>query len=268
MAEGEPLSSAQIQSALIQVMSGQGGSTFVPSIGGIQHLEGLKTYVAREYPHAKPPDFYGVMEALWSLVGQGLVYLNFSQSAPSNWTFQLTAAGKAAANDQDMNPDSPEYLRRLQEKVPGASDTVLAYVTEALRSYLNQCYLASAVMLGVASEAAFLEMADAFGHWLRSDEGTKFLELLRNPRASYHQKFREYRNRLEPLKRSLPEDLSDGLDLTLDAIADLLRIYRNEAGHPRGKLIERGQAKINLEMFAHYLERMYTFKAFFEEATT
>jgi hypothetical protein len=129
MDEGEPLSSTQMQSALIQVMSGQGGSTFVPSIGDIQHLEGLKTYVAKEFPHAKPPDFYEVMEALWSLVGHGLVYLNFSRSAPSLWTFQLTAVGKAAANDQDMNPDSPEYLRRLQEKVPDASDTVLAYVT-------------------------------------------------------------------------------------------------------------------------------------------
>jgi hypothetical protein len=267
MAEGEPLSSAQIQSALIEVMSGQGGSTFVPSIGGIQHLEGLKSYVARKSPHAKPPDFYDVMEALWSLVGQGFVYLNFSQSAPSRWTFQLTAAGKAAANDQDFNPDSPEYLRRLQEKVPDASDTVLSYVTEALRSYLNRCYLASAVMLGVASEAAFLEMAEAFGRWLPSDEGTRFSEFLRNPRTSYHQKFQEYRKKLEPRKPFLPEDISDGMDLTLVAIADLLRIYRNEAGHPTGKQIGRDQAKINLEMFARCLERMYAFKVFFERST-
>jgi hypothetical protein len=57
------------------------------------------------------------------------------------------------------------------------------------------------------------------------------------------------------------------MDLTLVAIADLLRIYRNEAGHPTGKQIGRDQAKINLEMFARCLERMYAFKVFFERST-
>jgi hypothetical protein len=121
-------------------------------------------------------------------------------------------------------------------------------------------------MLGVASEAAFLEMAEAFGQWLPSAEGTKFLEFLRNPRTSYFQKFLEYRKKLEPRKSSLPDDLADGIALTLDAILDLLRVYRNDAGHPKGKPIVRDQAKINLEMFAPYLERMYAFTAFFEDA--
>ena len=166
-----------------------------------------------------------------------------------------------------MNPDSPEYIRRLQEKVPGASDTVLTYTTEALRSYLNRCYLASAVMLGVASEAAFLEMAEAFGRWLSPTEGTPFLTLLNKPRASFEEKFRAYRNRLEPRKADLPRELSDSIALTHLAILDLLRIYRNDAGHPKGRVIERADAKINLEMFARYLERMYAFKAFFEGST-
>jgi hypothetical protein len=87
---------------------------------------------------------------------------------------------------------------------------------------------------------------------------------LHNRRTSYQQRFLGYRNKLEPRKSSLPEDLSDGIDLTLDAIADLLRVYRNEAGHPTGKQIGRDRAKINLEMFARYLERMYAFKEFFE----
>jgi hypothetical protein len=56
--------------------------------------------------------------------------------------------------------------------------------------------------------------------------------------------------------------------LTMDAILDLLRIYRNDAGHPKGRQIAREQARLHLEMFAHYLERMYAFKAFFEGATT
>jgi hypothetical protein len=274
MDEGEPLSPAQIESALIQLMSGEGRSMYSPSIGSIRHIQAVDDYVSQEFSKAKPPTFYRVMEALWSLVGQGLVYLNFSESAPSNWRFQLTESGKAAARNQEINPDNQdEYLRRLNAKVPDASNTVISYTIEALRSYRNRCYLASAVMLGVASEAAFLEMAEAFAHWLRfdegsTDEGTMFLDMLRNPRASYQQKFLEYRKKLESRKQLLPYDLADGIALTLDTILDLLRIYRNEAGHPQGKVFPRDQAKINLEVFVHYLERMYAFKAFFDRAAT
>lgn len=265
MNEGLPLTPAQIQTALLCLLSGQGQRHFVPTLGNPQALEDP---VAQEFPQARRPDSRQVMEVLWSLVGQGLLYLNYYDRHPSNWRFQLTAAGNTAANDQSVNPDSPDqYLQRLKHSVPDASDTVTQYVNESLVSYRNRSYLASAVMLGVASEAAFLEMAEAFGRWLPPAEGASFLTLLSKPRTSYQAKFEEYRKKLEPRKPDLSEDLADGMALTLDAILDLLRIYRNDAGHPKGKQIPREQAKINLEMFARYLERMYAFKAFFDGPT-
>jgi hypothetical protein len=110
-------------------------------------------------------------------------------------------------------------------------------------------------------------MAEAFGRWLPPPERASFLTLVSKPRTSYQAKFEEYRKTLEPLKRDLPEVLADGMTLTLDAMLDLLRIYLNDAGHPKGEQIPREQAKITLEVFARYLERMYAFKAFFEGPT-
>jgi hypothetical protein len=84
--------------------------------------------------------------------------------------------------------------------------------------------------------------------------------------TSYWQKFVEFRNRLEPKRGELPQHLTEDIDVTLDATLNMLRIYRNEAGHPTGKQIPRARANQNLQLFAFLLGRMYELKAFFEGA--
>jgi hypothetical protein len=51
--------------------------------------------------------------------------------------------------------------------------------------------------------------------------------------------------------------------LTLDSVLDLLRINRNEAGHPTGRKVDRDEAYINLQMFARYLQKLYALRTFF-----
>lgn len=214
------------------------------------------------YPPVYPDEVY---DAIWSLVRQGLVYLNTTSQDPRSWTFRLTDAGKAAANDEEANPDnSSRYIQRLTAQVPDASPIVMQYANEAVTSYLSQCYLASAVMLGVASEAAFLEMARAFADWLPKHEGEKLRTIIDGGRSNFISKFDEFRKRVNSHKNSLPAELSDGMALTLDGVLDLLRINRNEAGHPSGKRLDRADAFINLQMFARYLEKLYRLKGYFE----
>ncbi len=209
------------------------------------------------------------MEALWSLLGQGLLYLNYYRNAerPNQWMFWLTELGDAVARDEIINPDSPDrYLKRLRNDVPAVSEIVMDYATESVRAYLSRCYLASTVMLGIATEAAFLELGEAFASWLPEESRTKFRGKLTSRGASYWQKFVEFRNRLEPKRGEPPEHLKEDIDVTLDATLNMLRIYRNEAGHPTGKQIPRARANQNLQLFAFLLGRMYELKAFFEVA--
>ena len=205
------------------------------------------------------------MMAAWSLVAQGLAYIDFNQPAPENWEIRLTESGEAAAKDQEINPDDPSgYMQRLSDIVPDASEIVLRYARETLTSYNARCYLASAVMLGVASEAAFLETAISFGNWLPSSQAEKLLEIIRDPRTAYIRKFSEFRKRMETFKPKMPDELTDGMLLTLDSVLDLLRIYRNDAGHPTGRLVKREDAFINLQMFARYLQKLYALKKYFD----
>jgi hypothetical protein len=223
--------------------------------------------VMDQFPAQERPTREVITQVLWSLVGKGLVYIDIEQPAPENWSWRLTNAGVMSAKDEQFNPDDPErFLLRLQLNVPDMSDLVLMYAGEAVRCYTHECYLASAVMLGVASEAAFLEMAQASVDWLQA-AGQKLQAVLDNPRQPYVKKFGEFRKRIEPRKSELPTELADGMSLTFDSVLDLLRISRNEAGHPTGKSISREDQYISLQMFGRYLQRLYGLRAFFLQSS-
>ena len=69
------------------------------------------------------------------------------------------------------------------------TDVSLSSLTMQMRavySYYNECYLASAVMLGVASETAFLGMISSGKDWLGIAE-RKFEDILNSKKMTYGQ---------------------------------------------------------------------------------
>lgn len=110
------MTSAEAQSLLLKVLA-QGGDT---RLGGGRHYfhEAVRNVVPTLGNRL-------VMEAVWALIGQGLAYIDYSQSPAENWALYLTEAGLAAARDEEATPDDPGgYLRRLHSDVPGMSATV------------------------------------------------------------------------------------------------------------------------------------------------
>lgn len=203
-----------------------------------------------------------VMEAVWALIGQGLAYIDYSQPAVENWSLHLTDAGRAAADDEEVNPNNPEnYLNRLSKDVPELSVVARQYTEEALRAYNARLYRASAVMLGVASEAAVLEVASSFATTLSEVESRRFMECIGSRRQNITAKFSAFREKLQSRKNELPSELKDGLDLTVNSVADLLRTYRNDAGHPTDRAVDRDDAYTHLCLFVRYARRLYALKA-------
>jgi hypothetical protein len=257
------ISGPRLQTALLKVLANPGTDKRLGR-GREYLIPALVEEVRSASPGAELP-FRHAMAAVWSLVSQGLAYIDFSQSVPENWQLLLTDAGIAAAQDEAINPNNPgQYLERLKVMTPHVSDIVRQYAREAVISYNSQCYLASTVVLGVASEAAFLEMARAFGSWLSSEQGDRLLQIIENPRTSYINKFSEFRKRIEPQKPNMPQELSDGMSVTLDAVLDVLRTNRNDIGHPTGKQVARDDVAIYLGIFPRYLQKLYALKEFFE----
>jgi hypothetical protein len=204
-----------------------------------------------------------VWEALWGLTADGLIYLDPSgQPSTDNWHWKLSERGMKAASGGPWEPRDPEgYMRRLRRRVPNLDQIATRYIQEALGAFNARCYLASSVMLGVASEQVFTGLAESVAQALGPD-AQNLRKALDNPRGSQHSRFIELRKRLEPMRSQLPDDLAD--TLTLDAVADLLRITRNDAGHPTGREVDEDTAYTHLQMAARYLEKMSALQRHFE----
>lgn len=203
------------------------------------------------------------MEALWGLVADGLVYLDpeGQGSGTDNWRWKLSTDGLDAAGGGAWEPrDLEGFLSRLRRDAPGLDELARQYVREALRAFNARCYLACSVMLGVASEQAFRGLAEAF---VAAGDGpeSKLARLLLNPRSTYAARFEEFRKRLEPLRSALPHDLADVL--TLDAVAELLRVTRNSVGHPTGAVVDEDTARVHLQMAGLYLRKMTDLRDYF-----
>lgn len=209
-----------------------------------------------------------VWEALWGLVGDGLIYLDTARqgSGTDNWRWRLSADGQRVVKGGAWEPRDPDgYLERIRREIPDLDELVELYLTEALQSFNGRCYLATSVMLGVAAERAFLVMAASYAASSLAGAPAMAKELSK-PRSNYFALWTEFRKRIEPVRQELPNGLGDAL--TLDAIADLIRLTRNEVGHPTGRQIDEDTARVHLTIAPVYLRKMSLLAAHFAGSVT
>ena len=204
-------------------------------------------------------------EALWTMVSEGLVFLEVRDlNSPGNWEWHLTERGLRCAKGTDLDPDDPgSYIAKLKARASGFANPAEFYVREALQAYGAGCGAAAAVMIGVAAEAEFQTVGEAFLKWLRGKERQEFSETFKDPTRRYATKLDAFRKLLIAKKKLLPRELCDGLETTLYTLADLLRISRNEAGHPSGRAPDRDEVHDNLVSFGRYTARLEALRAFF-----
>ena len=231
-----------------------------------------QNYLVKGVRKTAPESYIGdeqIMEGVWSLIGQGLAYINYLQPAPENWSLEITAQGRAVVNDEGINPDDPAgYIQNLHREVPGLSEIVKSYAHEALSAYNARLYRSSVVMLGVASEAAVLEVASVLAQKIGEKRKQQYLNEIKSPKRSYQAKFDDFRRKLESRKDSMPDELTINLDLTMNSVGELLRVYRNNAGHPTGEVTSRHDCFTFLHMFVQYAKRLYAIKSHLENSPT
>lgn len=248
------MTNSEIQTLLLKLLAAGGDSR----LGGGEHYFAERVQAAA--PSGQRPGAQEVMAGVWSLVSQGLAYIDYSQRAPENWNLRLTEPGRAVAADKHPNPDDPAgYLTRLRA-IRDLSTIVQEYATEALYAYNARLYRAAAVMLGVASEAAVLEAAQALASVLHDTERKQYLEHLQSPKLSMVAKFGLFQQKVRSHQGDLPAALVEGIDLTVHSVSDSLRIFRNEAGHPTGVAVTRDDAFTLLQMFIRYAGKLAMLK--------
>src|SRR3990172_1083851 len=207
-----------------------------------------------------------VLELVWILVAQG-VNLPCWDEVNRFPRIRLTQHGRACLEAGDVLPYDPDgYLEQLKRRIPDLDELILMYVEESLQCFLSGRYMASTVMLGVASERAFDLLLEALIEFLSPTSGTSLRKATEGKPLA--QQFGEFEKRLNGVRSKLPGELQENLDVQLTGIFTLVRTYRNDAGHPTGRRISREEGHANLIVFVPYLGRVYGLIAFFRKSSS
>lgn len=199
-----------------------------------------------------------VREIANDLIVEGILGWGISESQPGPPFLKVTRYGKECIDKEGPQPYDPDgYLKYLKSEIPNIDDIIFMYITESVNAYLRGLMLSSTVMLGGASEKAFLLLFETFTNAL--SDAKKKQEFVDKLNAPIKKKIDLLRQEFESLKnnRQIPRHLADDLDIQLDGICNFIRTCRNDVGHPSGRIIERGLAYANLRLFIPYCKRIY-----------
>jgi hypothetical protein len=226
--------------------------------GTPDQVKDIETWVKQQGSLADA-DLPVIHEVIWDLIVQRV--LTVCSKGPYDWGFVgLTDFGREAVKEQRWSPYDPDgYLKELQRQAPGLYSLCRMYAEESLRCFQGGCYLATVVMLGAASEAMVNELFTRFVEALEAagvpEAASAKTKIEKGP--SVFRKYEIFRRHFDPLvKPKLPGELGDDLNVQLDGVFNLIRHYRNEAGHPTGAQIERWGALRSLWLFVPYSRRI------------
>jgi hypothetical protein len=136
--------------------------------------------------------------------------------------------------------------------IPDVSSDAVVYLEEAVAALYADCLLSSCAMLGVAAEAEFLRLIEVAS--TSAKYGATFAPVTKP--AFIGQKITKFLGILKPLGSSLPRDATEDLETNFLMIQSVLRIARNQAGHPTAGAPQREQVYVNLQLFAPFARQL------------
>lgn len=196
---------------------------------------------------------------LWSLVAQEILYVENASSL----TFDITEYGEQVLNAEHPIPHYPEgYLAYLKSEVPDVDDVIYTYLSEGVNAYNHRLYLSATTAIGCASEKALLLLIEAYILFLPPGKERDSFVKRTNGRHIKTQ-FEEFWKSFGGHKGELDKELTDGIDIVVGGIFELLRQNRNSTGHPTGKSMAKETVFASLQLFITYCKRIYGMMAFF-----
>lgn len=255
-----PLSYEQMRSLVLEALTTcQSGSTseidqkvaeLVVKHGHVQHDHSQFRYSLPRDETDRVADIY------WDLLVEGIVRPGRSDGMNSGlaW-FHVTDHGKSILRGLASSPYDPDgYLTGLSSSIASIDPVILTYLNESLRTFRIGCYLSSTISLGCASEKAILQLIDTLASVQPATSNFKSKTDGKHIKTQFEEMNKLLTGKYQP---TMPQELRDSLDIYLNGIFTLLRIQRNDAGHPSGKTVDREEAHANLSLFQGYLKRVY-----------
>ncbi|HEY6803735.1 MAG TPA: hypothetical protein VI306_09165 [Pyrinomonadaceae bacterium] len=195
------------------------------------------------------------LELFWDLFRQGIITLGLNDSNPNFPWLHVTAFGKQllSGNDPYFFHDLSSYQKVITDNIPSIDDVTLVYLKEAMQAFMSGCLLSSSVMLGVAAEHTFFKLTEVI------DNNTTHATTYKGVSAerSILRRLNKFKKILDQNLKMIPADVKEDLDTNFTGIISMIRNYRNESGHPSGKIISREQTFVLLHLFIPCCKKMY-----------
>ena len=218
---------------------------------------------SRPDPALSDKDFRSSCEIIWDLIIEGVVRpasLSGEQNMPR---FHVTDRGRELLKHGSLSPYDPDgYFKRLDSNVPGLDRVVRMYLVESAHTLRIGCLLASTITLGCASEAAILNLIDAYANALPENAGEAFKKKLKRD-DGIKKRFDEFiKSTGEHIKPPVPKEFVKEFNETMGApiksLFEMYRVQRNQAGHPTGEQLSPEEVHSHLVAFPHYIKRLYS----------
>ncbi len=230
---------------------------------GSIELGGVCNYLQTFHPHPAISSAQRIArELLQEFVNNNLLFIGYGDDQGFPW-FTLTGYGVECITKGELLAFDPNgYLVGIQNRVPGLDGVTVTYLREAISTFNREFYLSASVALGVAAEALILRMIDsyiaAFVDRQRKTNAEKRYEG-KQLRAQYGL----FKQDFASLRPSLPPELYGDFETHLDSIFQLIRVTRNDSGHPSGTVPERAVVAANLQAFPYFAKRVLAIEQYF-----
>jgi hypothetical protein len=255
----EPIEREALRNAMLESLRREPPSQYLEfkrNTARVLHERGLPTQkdaYSSEPSGIRRVDDRRFRELLWALINSG-VLVQGKDSSNEQWPFlSVTELGEDYLEHGGPDVYDPDgYVDQVAERHP--IDGVEArYLGQAVSAFHADLPDAGAVMLGAAAEHVILLLAEAIG---RADETTtdKVEKLLAGPVLRVLTFVTQY---LENRKNDLPRQLREQLQTTFAGVASMIRVARNDAGHPALGNVDRDHALVLLRLFPSFRNWAY-----------
>lgn len=211
-------------------------------------------YPVQAQPYNRPPvlhidDQRRFREAAWGLIIEGVLVIGLNDDN-NHWPFlSLSEYGEEVVKAGRILPhDTEGYLQALAAAQP-LDDAEKRYLPQALEAFRRNLPDAVALMLGAASEHLIIRL----GEVIEGKDPTSAAAVRKKLDGSALGLLLFLQDYFIRRRKSLPREVSETLDTTFGGIANLIRVTRNDAGHPAiGRPVTRDQAFVALQLFPGY----------------
>ena len=261
----------EIRNAILDVLTGKVRTSYTPDQFNHLKIGVAAALAARGLQVAQHPSNYPADTALdhadaeicrevfWDLFRQGVVTLGVNDANPEYPWFKVTAFGEKLlqGENQYFSYDTGALEKRVRQEIPNIDEVTLIYLKEAFQAFRSGCMLSAAVMMGVAAENTFELLLET----IQTHPTHKLTFAAVSKERTILPKLNKFYSILVQNLSTLPAEVKEDLETRFIGIISLVRNYRNQSGHPTGKIVDREQTYILMQLFIPYCKKVYQLRA-------